>query len=210
VVFLFDATEILTRADTEFSDGNLAANAATGTDARFLERIPFERVYHDSWFEASEKATIIFHRHAEVIIPNELDLSAVRFVGCRTQAEYETLLHLLDPPARKKWGAKIGLGAKASLHYRRWTFVEQAELTGNRIRFRFNPSSATPGPFRALVRIREDAAGNEYIWSSDEFLANSVLELSLQTLRRPEEYTVRLELNGQLAYMNHYQEDTPF
>ena len=210
VVFLLDASEILTRADTEFSDGNLAANAATGTDAHFLERIPFKHVYHDSWFEASEKATIIFHRHAEAIVPNELDLSSLRFVGCRTQAEYETLLHLLEPTPRREWAAKIGLGAKLSLHYRRWTFVEQVELTRKKIRFQFNPSSGTPGPFYALVRIHEDAGGNEYVWSSDRFLANSTLELSLQTLRSPEAYTVRLELDGQLAYTNHHVEDIPF
>lgn len=211
VVMLFDASEILTRADTEFSDGNLAANAATGRDARFLESIPFEHVYHDRRFEPPEKATIIFHRHAEVIVPNELDLSSLRFVGCRTQAEYETLLHLLRPDAKEKWAAKVGLGAKGNLHIRQWTFVEEVALTRERIRFQFNPSSKTPGPFRACVKIREDYTGNEYSWSSDPYFAKSTLGINLQTLRHPEGYTVRLDLDGQLAYTNHYEEgDIPF
>jgi hypothetical protein len=211
VVMLFDASEILTRANTEFSNGNLAANAATANDAAFLQSIPFNMVYHDSWFEPSEKATIIFHRNAEVIVPDELDLSPLRFVGCRTQAEYETLLHLLGPEARKKWSVKIGLGVKASLHYRRWTFVEQVELTRGKIRFQFNPSSETPGPFRAYVEIREDETGDEYCWSQDLFLASSTLELEIRVLKHPEAYTVRLELDGQLAYSNHFEvEDIPF
>jgi hypothetical protein len=208
---LFDAYEVLSRADTEFSNGNLAGKASTGSDARFLASIPFRKVYHDTWFEPSERVEIIFHRHAEVIVPNELELSALRFVGCRTQAEYETLLHLLDSEARKKWSPKIGAGARGNLHYRRWTFVEGVELTAKKIRFQFNPSSETPGPFGAHVRIWEGVTGQEYSWRSDALMANSTLELSLQPLQHPESYTVRLELDGHLAYANHYVEgDIPF
>ena len=207
VVMLFDASEILTRANTEFSNGNLAAaNAATANHAAFLERIPFQMVYHEGSFQPSDKATIIFHRNAEVIVPDELDLSPLRFVGCRTQAEYETLLDLLGAEARKRWSAKIGLGVKASLHYRFWTFVEQVELTRERIRFQFNPSSKTPGPFRAYVNIREHETGDAYGWSQESFLANSTLELDVRVLRHPEAYTVRLELDGQLAYSNRFEE----
>lgn len=211
VVMLFDAAEILTRASTEFSEGNLAANAATGDDAKFFGGIPFEKVYHDTWFEPSQKAPIIFHRHAEVILPNELDLNPLRFVGCRTQAEWETLMYLLEPEARKKWSAKIGPGAKANLHYKRWTFVEQVELSRNKIRFQFNPSSATPGPFRACVEIREDVTGKVYRWNQDQFYAKSNLELSTGPLTHPDGYTIRLELDGQLAYANHYEQiEIPF
>ena len=207
VVMLFDSLEILTREDTQFSEGNLAANARTGKDAAFLRRIPFEMVYHDSWFEPSEKKDIIFHRHAEVIIPNELELSPLRFVACRTQAEYETLLHLLEPEAREKWSGHIGLGMKANLHYRRWTFIEEVELTREKIRFQFNPSSKTPGPFRANVQISEDATGGKYAWRSDAYMGNSTLEINLRGLRHPEAYRVRLELDGNLAYANRYQDE---
>jgi hypothetical protein len=202
----------MTRADAEFSDGNLAAaNASTGNDGSFLEKIPFKKVYHSSALDPPDKREIIFHRHAEVIVPGELDLSAVRFIGCRTQAEYETLVFLLEPAARNKWAAKIGLGAKANLHYRHWTFLEQVELSDAKIRFQFNPSSATPGPYRASAEIREDATGDVFSWNNASFLANSVFELGLDPLRHPEAYAVRLELDGQLAYANHYEEiNIPF
>lgn len=211
VVMLFDAVDILTRLDTEFSDGNLAANATTGNNATFLKSIPFEKVYHDSWLSAEEKRSVVFHRHAEVIVPRELDLSPLRFVGCRTQAEYETLLHLLEPKAQTQWSGTIGLGTKMNLHYRRWTFVEQAELSRKAIRLRFNPSSQTPGPFTALVKIREDATRDEYHWQDKSYSANSILEVNIQPVRHPESYTVRLELDGQLVYNNHYEEcNIPF
>lgn len=211
VVMLFDAPDILTRRETVLSNGNLAANALTGNDVTFLQNISFEKVYHDSWLTEEEKRTVIFHRHAEVIVPDELDLSALRFVGCRTQAEYESLLHLLEPDARDKWSPKIGLGTRANLHFRRWTFVEQADLDSKRIRFEFNPSSTTPGPFLARVVIQEDTTGDEYSWEGKSYLANSRLELSLRSLKHPESYTVRLTLNGYLAYTNHYEEyNIPF
>ncbi len=110
VVMLFDARDILTRAETVFSDGNLAANPSTGNTASFLKSIPFEKVYHDRWLDDSNKRSIIYHRNAEVIFPNELDLLGLQYIGCRTQAEYETLLYLLPPPARKQWSSIIGLG----------------------------------------------------------------------------------------------------
>jgi hypothetical protein len=208
---LFDAVEIMTRADTLFSNGNLAANALTGDDAEFVKSIPFEKVYHDSWFDPSERGPIIFHRHAEVIMSDELDLSPLRFVGCRTQAEYETLLHILEPKARRRWSPSIGLGMKANLHYRRWTCVEQVELTTKEILFRFNPSSLTPGPFQCRVVILEDDTGREYRWEEGSFQANSTLKVNLGRLSHPQSYAVRLELDGQLAYSNHYVEDNlPF
>lgn len=211
VVLLFDALDVLTRIDTQFSNGNLAANAATGDDARFLASIPFEMVYHDSWFEPPQKAAIIFHRHAEVIVPNELELSPLRYVGCRTQAEYETLLHLLKPQALEQWSAKIGPSSKGNLHYRRWTFVEQVELSDKNIRFHFNPSSSTPEPFSARAEIRELETGDVYTWENNSYSADSTLKLDLKTLKHPEAYEVHLYLNGALAYGNMYkEEDIPF
>jgi hypothetical protein len=211
VVMLFDAVDVLTRVDTRFSNGNLAANAVTGDDAAFLESLPFEMIYHDTWFDPPQRATIVFHRHAEVIVPDELELSPLRFVGCRTQAEYETLLHLLTAKAREEWSAKIGLGTKANLHYRHWTFVEQVELTSEKVRFRFNPSSKTPGPFSARVTIHETETNTRYVWEGNSYFATSALEMNLQSLKYPDSYTVRMELDGHLAYSNGYQRvDIPF
>jgi hypothetical protein len=92
-----------------------------------------------------------------------------------------------------------------------WTFVEQVELNHSKVHFQFNPSSATPGPYRASVEIREDATGDVYSWNDASFLANSGLEIGLGPLKNAEAYTVRLELDGRLAYANHHEEaDTPF
>jgi len=54
-------------------------------------------VYHEGWMKEEEKSQIKFHRHAEVIVPEELGLDALQRVWCRSEAEYQTLLHFLTP-----------------------------------------------------------------------------------------------------------------
>ena len=211
IVMLFKASDILTREGTEFSIGNLAAGAATGSDAAFLRRIPFDRVYHNKWFDSDDRDSIIFHRHAEVIIPDEMDLSALHIVGCRTQAEYESFLNLLQPNTQAQWADKIGIGTNVNLYFRYWTFVEQAELSNEKIIVQFNPSSKLPGPFKVSVSITEDASGKEYVWEQTSYMANGTLNLSLAELCHPEAYTVRLSLDDQLAYCNHHEDiSVPF
>jgi hypothetical protein len=213
VVMLFKAVDVLTRAETRFSNGNLAASALVGNDATFLKSIPFDKVYHDTWFKSEDRHSIIFHRQAEVIVPNEMDLSALRYVGCRTRAEYETLIFSLDRKAKKTWSKFIGLGSKANLHHRRWTFVEDVKLSREKIHFVFNPSSELPGPFHLKVEIYEVATDKTYTVEQDDYFAKSGLIIHLRRLPHPENYTVILTLDGQLAYANHYREeevDVPF
>lgn len=211
IVMLFDSCDLLTRETTLFSDGNLAKNACVGDDYDFLKKIPFEKVYHNKWFDQDIRDDIIFRRHAEVVIPNELDLSALRFIGCRTQAEYETLIHLLNHNARKQWADKIGLGSKMHLHNKRWTFVESVELNHKTIEFQFNPSSETPGPFNARVDIEVLRTNDVYYWESSSYKADSNLTLDISNREYTDHYIVQLVLNNDLAYKNRFLEiDTPF
>ena len=212
VVMLFNSLDVLTRADSRFSNGSLAAFAAVGDTAKFLESIPFDLVYHDTSFKPEDRDTIIFHRQAEVVVPNEMDLSALRFIGCRTQAEYETLVYLLDARAKKTWASKIGLSTKANLHYRRWTFVEDVKLTKERLQIHFNPSTALAKPFRLRIEIREVATEKIYSLERDDYTANGDLTVTLGRLQHPEDYILEVTLDGRLAYSNRYheEEDIPF
>ena len=211
IVFVLDAADILTRAETICSNGNLAASAETGSDASFLRKIPFETVYHDTWFDPFHRSTVIFHRQAEVIIPNTLDLSPVRYIGCRTQAEYETFLHLLSPKTRKYWAPKIGSGTKGNLHFRKWNFVEQATLSQSQIVFQFNPSCPDRGPFKMRLEITYKAAGKRAYWEKDYQIDDSVLKFNTSNLRIRGDYSIRFTIDGRIAYANDYSEESvPF
>ena len=100
VYLLFRAHNVLSRADCLFTDGNVASGTIPMTNIDDLRQIPFEIVYHDSWFEQGHRQTIVYHRNAEVLIPERLELGAVWAIVCRSQAEYETLIYLLPPSVR--------------------------------------------------------------------------------------------------------------
>ena len=138
VYFLFDSYAILARSDSLFTNGSLASSTPEiYRNAVELDRVPFEHVYHDFPVTPEERATIVFHRHAEVVVPKQLELSSLRSIVCRSQAEYETFLHLLPPSARTRWEGKIGLGNRMNLFFKRWAYVNTVELDSSRITFHF-------------------------------------------------------------------------
>ena len=154
VYFIFDALAVLSRSDSCFSDGNLGAdNARVNGDVSFLKQIPFDLVYHDTWFGPAERAQIVHHRNAEVLVPQRMGLENLRYIVCRSDAEYKTLLHLLSPETLSRWLGKLGVMPNLQLFSRKWTFVEQVDMSTEKIVFRFNPDSYTPGPFGAHVEI---------------------------------------------------------
>ena len=140
-----------------------------------------------------------------------MGLVSLRFIGCRSDAEYKTLLHLLSPETRSIWVSKIGVLSNLQLFHQEWTFVEQVDMNTEQIIFRFNHSSRTPGPFDTHVEIDEAATGMKYHWRNEAYQCNRVLTLSLSSLRDPSGYTARLFLDDHLAYADRFQgDDLPF
>lgn len=108
IFLLFDSYEILSRDDSRFSNGNLGhKNVVVESSLDFLKNLPFEKVYHDRTIFDEDVREITFHKNAEVLIPDELDLSSLRYIVCRSEAEKETLINLLDEDTRLKWLSKI-------------------------------------------------------------------------------------------------------
>jgi len=203
VFILFNSREIMTRDGALFSTGNLASsNAEVGDDAKFLRRIPFEDVYHNDSFGEEARGRIVFHRHAEVIYPRQLDLDAVKGIYCRTSAERETLLALLTPTAANRWSNSIGLSSKLNLHYRWWTFLEEVDLAQGLVTLSFNPSSRTPGPFR--IRVEMESRGATYSWSAESYMANRREEIGIE--RSLDEYTVVVKLDSDLIFKSAYRQ----
>lgn len=199
IFLLFDAAALLTREATRFSDGNLAAaNPRIGDDAVFFESIPFEMVYHNSRVDESNKRSIVYHRHAEVLVPNELDLHGLRWVACRTEAEMRTLRQLLS---RRTWQRFLGrVKVVRPLFFRQRTFVEDAELDQNKVTIRFNRSSTVPGPFRVQLTIVDFTADKRYYWRDDPYSARDTLQVAVPQLGPATPYEARLTLDDSIAY----------
>ena len=208
--FLFDAAKILARSDCRFSNGNLASpGARVGDSANFLRSLPFDRIYHDTYYDREPDQDIKFHRNAEVIIPQELGLSDLKYIICRSPAEKESLLYLLPNRLRQRWQKGIFSEGKFNLFLRRWTFVEKAVLSGTWVIFHFSRDTSTPGPFEARTDITDMDSGKKDRETETNFLANKTWGIKI-----PDEissYEVRLELGDALAYVNRYtDDDLPF
>jgi len=205
IFFLFKASKVLSDTPCRFSDGNLVSNRAhifsTAVD---LARLPWKQIYHNGWidFSLSESRNIIFHRHAEVIVPQKLDLEALRYIYCRSEAEREMLLHSLPPHLTKLYQSKIIATTRSTLFYRQRTFIEKVQLSSERIVFHFSPDTKSPGPFLLRVDIETPSS---YSWRYEEknFTVEKPLPLKLPHLST---YTVRLLLDTHLAYANSYEE----
>ena len=207
IYFLFDSRAVLSRADSQFTDGNLAANPLVYSNLQGLEEIPFEYVYHDSSIPDDLKSQVVFHRHAEVVVPKQMDLGALRYIVCRSQAEYETFLHLLPTSAVRRWGRSIIRDNQTRLFFKRWAYVQSVELSSSRMVFHFNDSPQYAGPFRASALVTDTVSDNRFIWEDNSFSTDRMLPLDLSEIGPFWDYSVRLRFDRHLAYADRYQED---
>lgn len=200
IALVFDSVAIMIKQGTQFTEGNASTRGCRrGDDSMFLKTIPFQKVYHDSWISNDER-DVVFRRCAEVLVPNELPLTNLKHVFCRSQAEYETLYSLLNPSARSTFKGRIGVSA--ALHFKKWTYVESVELTPNRAIFRFSPSTITPGPFKISFTVSGQHGATLGRWTSNDYQANDKLVVNLH--REFAAYDAELTLDDELAYRNAY------
>lgn len=204
VMLLFDSKDILTRSVTKFSDGSLAGYnpGKIGSRASFFKRLPFRDIYHNRSLQRENKRVVIARRHAEVIVPNSLDLDALRYIWCRSNAEKETLLSLLDDPGRKKWEAKIFHGQKYDLFFSKWSYVHRVDLESSRIYFQFNKNTTTPSPFKLSAWLYDHDSGDKLQASEVDFSADNRVQLIIKNA--VSNYTIEFFMDDNLAYRNRY------
>lgn len=209
VFFLFDATDILSRQDCQFSSGNLAASGThIFSTAAELRRLDFRRIYHVGQIPSNERK-IVHCRNAEVIIPDQLDLASLEYIFCRSPAERETLIYLLPDAISRRWSKKILIESKSDLFHRNWSFVETADLTDSDLSFQFSPDTWTPGPFDLELSIDDVNTGKQFALR-ERTTVNSTRRFKF--IRKMNHYRVELKLDDDLAYANDYLEegDIPF
>jgi hypothetical protein len=207
IFFIFDSKSILSREDVLFSSTSLARkDSKIFSDAESFKKLPFEYIYHDSSFDEVERDLIIGARQAEVIVPEKLELTDLKYIWCRSEAEYNTLLCLLSSKTRNRWKNKIGAGKKGNLFNRRWIFVEKTEMNTKQVTFYFNVPQEGCITFPVKVVLRELRTGTTYYWQdlSYQLPDNFKLELSLHNLTFPDEYDIELFFGEQLMYADRF------
>lgn len=209
VYFCFDALQILSQDTTEVSDGNMGSSRASHSSQKdFFFKIPFQYVFHNGAFTPDARDEIIFRRNAEVLVPDKLSLEPfLKFLACRSEAERQTLLHLLPHQIVPKWQRKIRLGEQGFFE-RKWTYVEEVVVANQNITFRFNPNSLTPGPFNMKIKYSDQNRRSPILWNKRFEQLPNVLPLHLQDATQGE---IQLYLDDALAFSDFiFFKDIPF
>ena len=117
--------------------------------------------------------------------------------------EKETLLHLLSKNLRKKYEPIIAASTSRRVFFRQHTFVERVRLSSKTIRFEFSPETRSIGPFRKDLVISSPQLDHDILRDGSAFDVNTPLRVILP--KELDLYTVRLELDGHLAYANDFK-----
>ena len=201
VYLLFDMNALIVLPDSKFSDGDPDKTKTTYQTPRDFRELPFEQIYHDSWFMPDEREEIMRCREAQVLVPHKVGLEALQLIWLRSPAEYETLHHLLDDAVWQRWRDKITVRADYHLFNHKSPYVETAVLREDHVRLRFAPCEGDCGPFMAMI-VLEYADGTRYHWQDELFKPDKDVIIDVP---QGENYTIQLLLDGDLAYMGKYQ-----
>lgn len=238
VFFLFDLNPLLERPQTSFTDRSLALHqrvARYSTPEEFSQ-LPFEKIYHNQpVLSSAERNDIIPRRHAEIVIPNELDLQDLKWILVRSLAEKQTLLTLLHQEAIYQYDAKIRIG-HGNFFFRNRNYIEDVNLTQDEVDIRANTNNAYPSDWgtKTLYAVNPEVT-DKYLslrvktffpdsqqtifWpeNSQEALLNDRLQLQFNPdipKKLREHYVVTVTLNEHIAYQWEYQKsqnmDVPF
>lgn len=201
VYLLFDMEAVILDPNARFADGNPEQTKKTFATPQYFRDMPFEQIYHDSWFMPDEREEIMRYREAQVLIPDRIGLEALQVIWMRSPAEYETLRHLMPPNVWYKWRDKITARTDYHLFNNKRTYVRYAALERDQIRLTFNPCQYDCQPFAAEATITY-GDGETIIWEQSDFLPEKDLTIELP---RREPYTFEFMLDQHIAYAGDYQ-----
>lgn len=217
IYLLFDMKDIITLRQSSFSDGNLARKSRRimSTAADFAT-LPFHDIYSEGGLGTVRPDEIKNHRHAEVIVPDSLSLKHLKAIMCRSQPEYDTLRHLLGDLWRE-WGEKTRVvkEPKTTIFDMQWLHVSTATLSDGFARLQFHPPNKKfCGPFRFRIDVEDQF--NSYPKTIEMNITDVRLDMENMMLRldlsefHGRNYTLRLEIDGNLAYLGKYEPEIPF
>ncbi|HFU77380.1 DarT ssDNA thymidine ADP-ribosyltransferase family protein [Sulfurovum sp.] len=211
VFLLFDFVKLLAREDSKFSSGNIASSGVDiYSKLEDLNQLEFEYIYHrGSTFQASNSSHITYCRHAEVLIPNALNIyDYLEYVVVRSEAEKQTLLYHLDSDTKQKLEEKIRIRTNG-LFYADRLYIENIRLDDNMFRISF--SKATNDKFDFVFTITNYDTHQSY---KKEVEQVSLESKSASFKIKPEfvskNISLKITIDGSLAYEHNFGDDSTY
>lgn len=207
IYLLFDMEGLITQGDSRFSEGDVTKLRKSYKAASAFRDMPFDLIYHNSWFRPDERDEVMTARRAQVIMEGNLNLTHLQHIWCRSSAEYETLRTLLPDHVWRQWRDKITTRTDYNLFNRKWIYVDEAILMADVARFRFNPCDSYRDDcrdFTTRVEI-EYTNGDTQVVDIPEFEYKQEL---LVDIGEPQlAYTIKLYCDDALIYAGRFVDD---
>ena len=211
VFLLFDFVKLLSRKDGKFSSGNIASSGVEiYSDIEDLNRLEFDNIYHrGSTYHESNPSHITYCRHAEVLIPDEIDIyDCMKYVIVRSEAEKQTLLYDLDTQTRKKLEDKIRVYTNGLFYADRF-YVENVVLEKDVFRITF--SKSTNDKFDFTFKVTNHITDLSY----EKYISQVSLESKTVTFKIKPKFvsntlSLEIRIDGNLAYAYRFEDEFSF
>ena len=208
IFLLFDFVKLLAREDSHFSSGNIAADGADiYTDIANLNSLEFEYIYHRGYIqEPLNTRHVVYCRHAEVLIPDELDITDyLSYICVRSEAEKETLLHSLPSEIGKSLEDKLRVLTNGLFEPRR-LYVESVKFINERIEIIFSMATKDKYIFKSTV-VNLDTGVKRERETGQVSLESKQVSIQLDSQYIGDNIEFHLEIDGHLAYANVFVND---
>ncbi len=204
VFLLFDFVKLLAVDGVRFSGGNIAASDADIFESiEDLEKLEFGYIYdRGSLPNDSNRNHILYCRHAEVLIPDELNVyDYLRYICVRSEAEREMLLYRLEPYIKKRISKIIKVFTKDGIFYNNRLLVNSVTIgeNANEIIMRFSYADRFEFDMRVIGEDRR--TGRKYD-KSKLWKVTHTVRFELQEPIGQEGFYIRIEMNGDMVYEN--------
>lgn len=208
VFLLFDFVKLLSREDSHFSSGNIAAtDAGIYTDIAALNSLEFEYIYHRGYIqEPLNTRHVVYCRHAEVLIPDSLDIyDYLSYVCVRSEAEKETLIHSLPSEVNTYLKDKLLVRTNGLFEPRR-LYVESVKFSDRRIEIVFSKSTEDRYTMNTTI-INHDSGATRERSTGEILIENKQVSIQLDSQYIGSKIEFRLAIDGNLAYANIFETD---
>lgn len=131
VFFLFDLEKLMSHPEVEFSEFSQAGHGSnTYRGLEDFSRLNFEYIYDNKYDNFAKTKN---YRHAEILIPNHIDIdNYLSFILCRSSTDQTTLLNLLNKNALEKYKYKIRVH-KEDIFFDNGIYINSCECNNDSI-----------------------------------------------------------------------------
>lgn len=209
VFLLLDIEKLLSHPACRFTETSLAShtNISLYSSPEEFNKLPFDKIYHDSAPTPDEKRQIIGHRHAHIIYPNSINLDDyLKKIVVRTPAEKDTLLTLMGDDLRNKYESFIQIDTSNIMFFSRWTYFHTVRLYQDKVMFDLRVSQEKnknePVSFDLKIELIEDN-GIKRQHTIEKWQPNQILTFA----ESRKAYDLKLSFDNHLMYSGRFEDD---